>query len=190
MSQYIPDAFCFYNDSTTVLLSDCENLVGVQEEHFSKKKYGSDFLVKAIRYCLHSQIVDSSDIDNIVYYEKPLLKLEPLLKIYLEVVPRGAILFIEIMQAWLRGKIFFISQFKKRFNSLQKGISLEIENNIPSFLFSEYHQFHAESSSYLSPFEKVVVLCIYGLGEWGKPSIWIGQKNKLNPIDEINFHIY
>ena len=46
-----------------------------------------------------------SEIDNIVFFEKP-LKFERLLETYVAMAPRGFLQFSKAMPAWLREKLF------------------------------------------------------------------------------------
>ena len=48
--------------------------------------------------------------------------------------------------------------------------------------FSEHHQSHAAAAFYPSPFEKSVILCMDGVGEWATTSTWIGKGNKIKKI--------
>ncbi len=71
---------CFYHDSAAVLICNGEIISAVQEERFTRKKHDPSFPVNAISYCLESNHIDLRDINNIVYYEKPLLTFERLLE--------------------------------------------------------------------------------------------------------------
>ena len=85
---------CFYHDSAASLISDKgEILTAVQEERFTRKKHDSSFPKNAIKYCLKKNNIEVSDLDAIVYYEKPLLTFERLLETYLAVAPRGILSF-------------------------------------------------------------------------------------------------
>ena len=100
MSSYILGISCFYHDSAAALLRDGEIISAVQEERFSRKKHDSRFPINSIRYCLQSEGITLSDLDLIVYYEKPLLTFERLLETYLGAAPRGARSFVAAMQVW------------------------------------------------------------------------------------------
>ena len=90
----------YYHDSAAALLVDGEVVAAAQEERFTRKKHDSAFPASAARYCLESQGLKLSDIEAVVYYEKPLLTFERLLETYLGAAPRGGRSFVAAMQVW------------------------------------------------------------------------------------------
>ena len=187
MANYILGISCFYHDSAAALIRNGEIISAVQEERFSRKKHDSKFPKSAIKYCLKSNGLDLSDINKIVYYEKPLLTFERLLETYLATSPRGGRSFVAAMQVWLKEKLFIKSELKKNFKAIQKEIINSKHFYIPEILFTEHHQSHAAAAFYPSPFEKSIILCMDGVGEWATTSAWIGKGNKIEPIWEISF---
>ena len=178
---------CFYHDSAAALIDNGEILAAVQEERFSRKKHDSRFPTNSILYCLRSQDIDLRDIDYIIYYEKPFLTFERLLETYLAVAPRGLRSFIAAMQVWLTKKLFLKSELKKQLKLLQKQITKKEIVELPKLLFSEHHLSHASAAFFPSPFQEAAVLCMDGVGEWATTSAWMGRKNKIEPLWEINF---
>ena len=83
MSSYGLGLSCYYHDSAAALLKDGEIISAAQEERFSRKKHDSSFPKNAVLYCLNSHGISLSDVKQIVYYEKPLITFERLLKTYL-----------------------------------------------------------------------------------------------------------
>ena len=79
----------FYHDSAACLLRDGEIIAAAQEERFTRKKHDSRFPVHAVRYCLKEGHIGISELDYIVFYDKPLLKFERLLETYASFAPRG-----------------------------------------------------------------------------------------------------
>jgi len=184
---YIIGISCFYHDSAASLICNGEIICSVQEERFTRKKHDSRFPKNAIKYCLNSNNIDLKDVDLLIYYEKPLLTFERLLESYLGSAPRGGRSFIAAMQVWIKDKLFLKSNLKKEFKSLQKEIGKEIKPKIPELLFSEHHYSHAAAAFFPSPFEKSIILCMDGVGEWVTTSAWIGENNKIKPLWEISF---
>ena len=58
-----------------------------------------------------------SEIDNIIFFEKPFLKFERLLETYVAMSPKGFLQFSKAMPTWLREKLF---QKKMLFNLLKQ----------------------------------------------------------------------
>lgn len=72
-----------YNDSAAALVGDGEIVATAQEERFSRKKHDARFPGNAITYCLKEAGIGLRDLDQIVFYDKPLVKFERLLETYL-----------------------------------------------------------------------------------------------------------
>ena len=187
MKGYILGLSCFYHDSAVALLKNGNIVFAAQEERFSRKKHDSRFPVNTIKYILKTYKIDLRYIENIVYYEKPLLTFERLLETYIASSPRGIRSFIAAMQVWLKEKLFLKSQIKKQFELIQREILPNNKPFIPDLLFAEHHQSHAAAAFYPSPFDDAVILCMDGVGEWATTSTWIGNSNNIKPLWEINF---
>jgi carbamoyltransferase len=55
----------------------------------------------------------------------------------------------------------------------------------PPLLCSQHHRSHAASAFLPSPFRRVAVICVDGLGESATTSIWLGENNRLTTQWEI-----
>jgi len=171
----------YYHDSAAALVIDGEIVAAVQEERFTRKKHDSSYPVHSINYILNEGGVNLSQVDYIVFYDKPLLKFTRLLKTYLAYVPKSFTQFEQAIPVWLREKLFL----KERLiNNLKK---LDETFNTDKLLFSEHHLSHAASAFYPSPFERAVVLTLDGVGEWATTTVAIGDGNKLDIVKEIHF---
>lgn len=77
----------YYHDSAAALLVDGEIIAAAQQERFSRKKHDPSFPTDAARYCLkEAGGLRLTDVDHVVFYDKPLVKFERLLETYLELV--------------------------------------------------------------------------------------------------------
>ena len=172
----------FYHDSAAVLIQEGNIVAAAQEERFSRKKHDERFPKNAIRYVLEEGQIKLSEIDYIVFFEKPFLKFERLLETYLAFAPKGFKSFSLAMPIWLREKLF---QKKYLFDLLQE---LDQDfNNIKKIKFSEHHFSHAASAFYPSPFEEAIILTLDGVGEWATTTVAHGKKNKITMLKEIHF---
>ena len=70
----------FFHDSAAALVRDGEIVAAAQEERFSRRKHDERFPTHAARYCLSEAGIDASQLDAVVFYEKPLLKFERILE--------------------------------------------------------------------------------------------------------------
>ncbi|MCU0824563.1 MAG: carbamoyltransferase [Leptospira sp.] len=180
-AEYILGISAYYHDSAACLLRDGEIVAAAQEERFSRKKHDSRFPVHAIQYCLGEAGITIDDVLHVVFYDKPLVKFERLLETYLAYAPKGLFSFFSAMPVWLKEKLFLKSTLKKEFSNLSPS------KKSPNLLFTEHHQAHAASTFFVSPFEKSIVLCLDGVGEWATTTAWLGEGNKLTPLWEIDF---
>lgn len=183
MSIKILGISAYYHDSAAAVIVDGEIVSAAQEERFTRKKHDARFPRNAVSYCIEEINISLSDIDYIVFYDKPLVKFERLIETYLSFVPKGFQSFVTAMPIWLKDKLFLKSTLKKELIKL----SQLKETDLPPLLFTEHHESHAASAFYPSPFQKAAVLCLDGVGEWATSSVWLGEDNLLKPQWEIDF---
>ncbi len=172
----------FYHDSAAALVVDGKIIAAAQEERFSRIKHDPKYPFNAVKYVLSEANLSLSDIDHIVFFEKPFLKFERLLETYLAFAPRGFKSFSTSMPIWLKEKLF---QKKFLFDKLK--LHDEKFNDIEKISFSEHHFSHAASAFYPSPFEEAVVLTLDGVGEWATTTVAVGKGKDLEILKEIHF---
>ncbi len=180
---YILGISAFYHDSAACLIQNGNILAAAQEERFTRVKHDNRFPINAIKYCLEENDISSSQIEYVVFYEKPFVKFERLLETYLAFSPRGFKSFSSSMPIWIKDKLF---QKNMLVNELKNSLGANIQWK-EKLLFSEHHLSHAASAFYPSPFEKAAVLTLDAVGEWTTTSLAIGNKNDLKVIKEIHF---
>ena len=73
----------FYHDSAASILIDGKITAAAQEERFTRIKHDSSYPYNAIEFVLHYTNLKLNQIDQIVFFEKPLLKFDRLIKTYL-----------------------------------------------------------------------------------------------------------
>ena len=172
----------FYHDSAAALIIDGKIIAAAQEERFTRKKNDSSYPFYSVEFVLEFAKLQLSQIDYIVFYEKPFLKFERLIETYTAFAPKGFSQFSLAMPVWLKEKLFqknfLINQLKKHKNSGK------CEDNI---FFSEHHLSHAASAFYPSNFEEAIVLTADGVGEWATTTIAIGKGSNLEIKKEIHF---
>jgi carbamoyltransferase len=173
----------YYHDAAACLVVDGVISAAAQEERFTRIKHDASFPVHAIKYCLNEVKALASDLDYIVFYDKPFLKFERLFETYLSFAPKGFSSFAASLPVWAKDKIFqrsmIIDAFKDSF-----GKYIDWDSRL---LFSEHHLSHAASAFFPSPFENAAVLTMDGVGEWTTTSLAIGSGNSLTVCKEIHF---
>ena len=172
----------FYHDSAASILKNGEIIAAAQEERFTRKKHDSGYPFHSIEFVLNYSKIKLSDVDNIVFFEKPFLKFERLLETYVAFAPKGFSQFTKAMPLWLRDKLF---QKKQLINFLKiHDNNFKDENKL---FFSEHHLSHAASAFYPSPFNEAIVLTADGVGEWATTTVAIGKGKELQIKKEIHF---
>ena len=172
----------FYHDSAACILKDGEIVAAAQEERFTRKKHDPSYPYNAINFVLEYSNIRLSEVDQIVFFEKPFLKFERLLETYVAFAPKGFVSFSKAMPLWIKEKLF---QKNLLFNKLkQHDEKYKSDKNI---FFSDHHLSHAASAFFPSPFEEAVVLTADGVGEWATTTVAVGKKNKLDIKKEIHF---
>ena len=179
---YILGISAFYHDSAATLVKNGEIISAVQEERFTRVKHDSSFPINSIKFLIKEQNIKISDVNYILFYEKPFLKFERLLETYLAFAPKGFKSFKIAIPIWLREKLF---QKKFIINSIAKSFP-EFDKKSEIF-FSEHHLSHAASAYYPSPFEEALILTADGVGEWTTTSVAIGKGRNIEIKEEINF---
>ena len=172
----------FYHDSAATILVDGKIIAAAQEERFTRKKHDASYPFNAIEFVLNFAKIKLSDVDQVIFFEKPFLKFERLLETYVAFAPRGFKSFCMAMPVWLKDKLF---QKKMLFNELKRH-----DNNFnddKKIFFSDHHLSHAASAFFPSPFEEAVVLTADGVGEWATTTVAIGKGNNLEIKKEIHF---
>ena len=172
----------FYHDSAACILKDGRIIAAAQEERFTRKKHDPSYPYYAIEFVLKYANLKLSEVDQIVFFEKPFLKFERLLETYVALAPKGFASFAKAMPLWIKEKLF---QKKFLFNKLKThDKNYKSDNNI---FFSDHHLSHAASAFFPSPFEESVILTADGVGEWATTTLAVGKSNNLEIKKEIHF---
>ena len=172
----------FYHDSAACILIDGKIIAAAQEERFTRKKHDPNYPHNAIEFVLKFAKLKLSEVDQIVFFEKPFLKFERLLETYVAFAPRGFVSFAKAMPLWVKEKLF---QKNILFNKLKEhDQNYKSDENI---YFSDHHLSHAASAFFPSPFSEAVVLTADGVGEWATTTVAVGKNENLEIKKEIHF---
>ena len=172
----------FYHDSAACILVNGKIVAAAQEERFTRKKHDPNYPYNAIEFVLKYANIKLSEVDQIVFFEKPFLKFERLLETYVGFAPKGFVSFAKAMPLWIKEKLF---QKNLLFNKLKEhDQNYKSDKNI---FFSDHHLSHAASAFFPSPFEEAIVLTADGVGEWATTTVAVGKNNNLEIKKEIHF---
>ena len=166
----------FYHDSAAALLIDGRPVAMAEEERFSRKKNDFAFPKQAINFVLAKAHVKAEELDYVIFYEKPFLKLERILKTDLAVFPLAPYAFKESIKSLFLSKLW-----------VRQLIAKELNVDAKKVLFAEHHLSHGASSFFCSPYEKAAVLTVDGVGEWAVTTIGVGEGTKIKILKEVHF---
>ncbi len=183
MAHTILGISAFYHDSAATILIDGEIVAAAQEERFTRKKQDSAFPARAVQYCLEEAGLQVTDLDLIVFYDKPYLKFERLLETYHAFAPKGLKSFLSAAPVWVKEKMFMRKMIWDELEQLDP----RVKNKKPQLLFPEHHLSHAASAFYPSPFKEAAILTVDGVGEWATTTIGEGRGSQIKMLRELSF---
>jgi carbamoyltransferase len=165
-----------YHDSAAALVVDGVPVAAVQEERLSRKKHDAGFPLAAIEWCLDAGGVAPEALDAVVFYEKPMLKLERILVSALRAFPRSWSSFPRAMKNSFGGKVWV------------KGL-IASHLGVPGakILFTEHHQAHAACAYYTAPTRNAAIVTADGVGEWATFTVGRGEGARVTVEREIRW---
>lgn len=172
---YILGISAYYHDSAAVLIKDGHVMYAIEEERFSRIKHDNSFPHEAVRWCLKEASLTVGDLDAISYYEKPLLKFERVLDMFIQTWPNSLVSFVKNMPELLGEKL-----------NVENTIRTKLKYNGP-ITFTHHHLSHAAAAFYSSPFTSAALLTIDGVGEYQTTALWHAKKDSIQLIKELSF---
>lgn len=166
---------CYYHDSAVALVDDSEIKFAIHEERLSRRKQDARFPALAVGRALEAAKLRINDLERIVFYEDPSLKLNRLWDQVINYWPRSARVYEDDIPRFVHHKMPIAEQIRKHL-----GYHGTIEN-------SEHHRSHAASAFFTSPFERALVVTLDGVGEYETASVHLGEGNRLTKLRSIHF---
>ncbi len=158
-------------------------IAAAQEERFTRIKHDSNYPHNAVDFVLNFAKLKLSEVDKIIFFEKPFLKFERLLETYVAFAPKGFISFSKAMPIWIKEKLFQKNLLQNKLKNHDENYDKKKDN----IYFSDHHLSHAASAFFPSPFNEAVVITADGVGEWATTTVAIGNSNDLEIKKEIHF---
>jgi carbamoyltransferase len=165
---------CFYHDAAVASLDDGRITFAIHEERLSRCKHDASLPRLAIRAALAHNGWRAEDVDRVVFYEDPALKLQRLEDQAKRFWPESRMLRELGIPSYLENKYPVADILRREF-----GFRDVVTGN--------HHQSHAASSFYTSPFENALVLTLDGVGEFESAAVFLGKGNRLERVLSINF---
>jgi carbamoyltransferase len=161
-----------YHDSAAALLVDGLPVAAVQEERLSRRKNDAAFPISAVEWCLEEAGLGPTDLDAVVFYEKPMLKFERILTMALREWPHTFKSFPHAMKSSLGEKLWI------------RGI-IRSWLGVPAhkILFAEHHLSHAAAAFLTAPTQEAAILTADGVGEWATLTVGRGRRGGGGPTE-------
>ena len=166
---------CHYHDSAVALVDDRAIRFAIHEERLSRLKHDARFPVMAIGSALGALDLGINDLDRIVYYEEPELKLRRLWDQAIDGWPRSRRLLEEDIPRFVHHKMPVEKQLRQHFNFQR------------AFETCAHHRSHAAAAFFTSPYERALVLTLDGVGEYETLAVHLGEGNHLVKEKAIHF---
>ena len=171
----------YYHDSAAALIVDGKVTAAICEERLSRIKHDKSFPKRAIAFCVEYSGIAYTDIDYVVFYEKPLRKFERILTTHIFHAPKGFKTFVKAMPIWLKERLNIKQTIMKSLNELcHCKINWDIR-------FVEHHLSHAAMAYFTSPFENAAVLVVDAVGENATTSLFKASGYKIESIKQQSF---
>lgn len=169
----------YFYDSAAALVKDGAIIAAAEEERFNRIKHYNGFPTIACKFCLEHSGVTINDVDKVVFYEKPFLKFERIIRSHINYAPKGLRTFLKAMPTWLKDKL-----------NMRSTIMRELKDAFgfsPSVEFCHHHLSHAALSYYTSPYESCAILVIDAVGEDATTSIIKVTRNGFEIVENQVF---
>jgi len=169
----------YFHDSAAALVKDGAVIAAAEEERFNRIKHYNGFPMFACKYCLEQVGMTINDVDKVVFYEKPFLKFERIIRTHINYAPKGLRTFLKAMPTWLKDKL-----------NMRSTIMRELKDAFgfsPSVEFCHHHLSHAALAYYTSPFETSTILVIDAVGEDATTSIIKATRNGFEIVENQVF---
>src|SRR5256714_8073342 len=166
---------CYYHDSAVALIDNDEIQFAIHEERLSRRKQDARFPALAVGRALEAAKLRINDLDRIVFYEDPALKLNRLWDQVIDYWPRSRRVYEDDIPRFVHHKMPIADQIRKHL-----GFHGPIEN-------SEHHRSHAASAFFTSAFERAIVVTLDGVGEYETASVHLGEGNNLTKLRSVHF---
>jgi carbamoyltransferase len=165
-----------YHDAAAALIIDGHIVAAMQEERFSRMKNDAAIPRKAAQACLKQGGLSPLDLDQVVYYEDPFVRLERILLSLMRSFPRSWKQFPYAVMSQVGSKLWILDQL---------GGALQVPRS--RITSTTHHRSHAASAFFPSRFDEAAVLTVDGVGEDMTTGIWHGNGRTLECLASIHY---
>lgn len=169
-----------FHDASIAIVEDGSILSACSEERFSLQKHDASFPSLATSAAFNQLGMHISDMDRIVFYERPHEKFTRILESSFDQYPFGAFDFYRSMKKWLGSSLW------KR-----NLIANELDVSPGKIDYVSHHKSHIAQAFGCSGFKESAVLVVDGVGEWASTTLAVVKdRDSIDSITEIESYDY
>lgn len=168
----------YHGDSSACLVIDGKLICAIEEERIRRVKHWAGLPTESIRWCLDYAGIDIKETDYIAVSRNPSAHLHKKMLRVLTKAPNISFLKGRLQNAAKIGDMK--TDIAKAFNLSPSDIKAKLEN-------VEHHRAHLASTFFVSPFDKALCVSVDGFGDFLSAMIGIGQGNKIDIIDWVEY---
>lgn len=174
----------FYHDSAATIVQDGQVVAAAQEERFSRKVHDLSFPRRAIASCLDMAGLTPDDLDLVVFYDDPKLKLQRITDSCTSHNAYKASHWWPVFKRWLGAEtpLYAVEHGMEKVAGQYGGIRF----NGP-VKYESHHRSHAASAFFPSPYEEAAILTMDGVGEYATTSISVGRGKSIEMLKQIDY---
>jgi len=161
--------FCGH-DTSACLVKDGIVVAFAEEERFVHQKHTVAFPHEAIKYCLNSQNITTSDLDYVVYSTDP------------ESTNLEKMKYREKYKPDFEPSVIDEEEFRKQ---VMERLGITGEDSV-KLKGVDHHIAHAASCFLTSPFESSTIVTIDGMGNWLTTTIGIGEGTNIKRLCHVS----
>jgi carbamoyltransferase len=160
-----------YHDAAAAIVRDGVPVAAAQEERFSRRKHDAAFPRHAINYCLEEAFVEPDELDAVIFYEDPLMKIDRVVR-------------VAAAHPHSRERIPVVALGTEPFVDQELRETVGVERPM---LVTEHHAAHAAAAFFPSPFGSAAILTLDGVGEWATATIGAGAGPRVELLREMRY---
>ncbi len=166
-----------YHDAAAALVIDGEIIAAAQEERFTRVKHDAGLPEKAIEFCCGQAGLKPNQLDAVVFYEDPMVKMDRILRSTLTSNGVDHDFLNRTLQGWIQSDRL---GFRER---IAEKLCID-----KSKIFTiTHHQAHSASAFFCSPFPEATVITLDGVGEWETLTVSVGRGRVIEKQYAIRF---
>ncbi len=157
-----------YHDAAAALVIDGKLVAAETEERFTRVKHDARLPRHAMAFCLEKAGLHPQDLNGVVFYEQPVVKLDRILEDATNLPASEQQLSAVIKTLVRKDKLFPEERL-----AAHLGISRKRISSVP------HHMSHAASAYYCSGFDQATVITLDGVGEHETATLSLGKNGQL-----------